>query len=52
MRRTCWEENLPQSTEATYASWLMQLRLSSRCWLLPACVASGLSGSEAGETVG
>ena len=36
-RQTCCEENLPQSIEATCASWPLQLRLGSRCWLLPAC---------------
>lgn len=37
VRWTCCEENLPSSTEATYASWLVQLCLRSCCWLLPAC---------------
>lgn len=34
---SCYEENLPQSIEATCVLWPLQLYLGWRCWLLPAC---------------
>lgn len=37
VRQTCFVENQPRSIEATCASWPVQLRLASRCWLLPVC---------------